>query len=72
MGKANTCCEERKGKVKREGRVQCQLAGGERGGEEETFAEVQDVSEVGVSHPSGQRLVQQAESWSPAALGLAR
>lgn len=71
MGKVNTCSEKRKGKVKREARVQCQLAGSELGGEEETFAEVQDISEVGVSCPLGQRLVRQAESWSPAALGLA-
>lgn len=33
--------------------------------------EVQDISEVGVSCPLGQRLVWQAESWSPAALSLA-
>ena len=30
-----------------------QLAGGELGGEEETFVELQYVSEVGVRHPSG-------------------
>lgn len=74
MVKANTHSEERKGKVKREARVHCQVAGGESGGEEETFAEdarCKDVSEVGVGYPSGQRLVWQAESCSPAALDLA-
>lgn len=42
--------------VKGEARGHCQLAGGEQGGEEDTFEEVQDRSEVGISHPSGQRL----------------
>lgn len=51
--------------------MHCQLAGVEWGGEEETFAEAQDVSEVGASHSSKQRLVWQVVSWSPAALGLA-
>lgn len=35
--------------------MHCQLAGIEWGEERETFAEAQDVSEVGVSHPSKQR-----------------
>lgn len=65
-------CLLRKETVKGEATGHCQLAGGEQGGEEDSSEEVQDRFEAGISHPLGQRLVQQPESWSSAALGLPR
>lgn len=69
MGKVNTCSEKRKGKVKMEAKVQCQLAGSERVGRRRPLRRCRTSLRLGC--PLGQRLVRQAESWSPAAVGLA-